>query len=237
MWGQKWGELVWGNTQVLPAFGPWMVLVLGCLLGVTGVLALRSPKKTALFVSALILLVPLGALANFPHAKFADGTIAHGYEVSDDLKELVPRIGAVATTTALPVNFALGTSANIFGSSPVVAPSFSDLQCTVTANLVFRAGPSDTSVYWRLAMNIGGAVTLEPTPLDLIGNPLPFAKTLAPDTYYRATSAATFTIPAGQSASFGAQLTNTGASITTPAASAMGVYHCTITPPPWTSGP
>jgi len=127
MWGQKWGALVWGSTQAVPALTPWMILVLGCLLGIAAVVALRNARKTALFVSALILLVPLAALADFPHPKFTDGTIAHGYEVSDDLKALVPRVGEVTSGGILPSFNSLAT-ATFLSSSPVLAPTFSDLQ-------------------------------------------------------------------------------------------------------------
>src|SRR5689334_23324080 len=85
MWGHKWGVLV----QHVPAFGPWLILVLGCVLGIVAVVALRSARKTAFFVSSLVLLIPLVALADFPHPKFLDVPIAHGYQVSDDLKALV----------------------------------------------------------------------------------------------------------------------------------------------------
>jgi hypothetical protein len=217
-----------------------MVLVLGCLLGVVGVLALRSPRKAGLFISALILLVPLGALADFPHPKFADGTIAHGYEVSDDLKELVPHVGtfsAACCNGALP---GVGGTQSFFSSSTVTAPSFSALQCIVKANLVFKGGSTNNILFWLIAMNIGGTATLEPAPAldNLPGNPLPFAVNSAADIYSYGTSSATFTIPAGQSASFGAKLTNVSPnSISNPAAAERVVYNCTITPPAWTSGP
>ena len=235
MWGQKWGALVGGISQPGSTLGPWL-LVLGCLLGIAAVITLRSARKTGLLVSALILLIPLGALANFPHPRFLDGPIAHGYQVSDDLKELVPRVGEVSSGTLIP-SFAIGTPVTILSSTTVVAPSFSDLQCVVTAVSVFRSGGTSNILFWQIAMRIGGTTTLEPGQIGLPGNPLPFDVVWLPDVYYSATSVAKFIIPAGQSASFGAKISNMGATISSASVSVRNVYNCTITPPPWPSGP
>jgi len=211
-------------------------LVLGCLLGISAVVALRSAKKTALFVSSLILLIPLVALADFPHPKFLDVPITHGYQVSDDLKALVPRVGEINPGAIIPTLSSAGT-ASAFSTSTVVAPAFSDLQCIVTAHAVFRGGGTSNNLLWQIAMRIGTTVTLEPGQVGLPGNPLPLGTVWTPDVYYDATSVEKFTIPAGQTAAFGAKITNLGGTIFSGTLSVKEVYECTITPPTWTSGP
>ena len=232
MWDHKWSALV----QHVPAFGPWLVLLLGCLLGIVAVVALRSARKTAFFVSTLILLIPLAALADFPHPKFLDGPIAHGYQVSDDLKAVVPRAGEITAGVSMPSLSGLG-NVSVFSTSTVTAPAFSALQCIVTAQPVLRAGGPGNKLFWQIAMRIGTTVTLEPGQISLPGNPLPLSIEWSPDFFYSATSVEKFIIPAGQTAAFGAKVFNGGNNILFPVFSVKEVYSCSITPPPWTSGP
>jgi hypothetical protein len=231
MSGHKWGTFVWEAIQPVPSLGPWLILVLGCLLGIVAVIALRSAKKTALVVSGLILLIPLGALADFPHPSFPDGPIAHGNQVSDDLKALVPSVAKVTAGTSLSSFPSAGTT-QFFSTSTVTAPTFSALQCVVTAQTVFRCGNPGRNVLWQIAMRIGTAVTLEPGSIGLPGNPVSQAVIWSPDVFYTATSVEKFTIPAGQTATFGAKYTNVGADISSPSFTVKAVYNCTITPPP-----
>jgi hypothetical protein len=82
MWGQTWGQLVWGQTASVPSLGGWGTLVLGVLLGMTAVLALRrvGARAAGVLVLAVALIVPIAARA-LPFT-FANGTIADADQVN-----------------------------------------------------------------------------------------------------------------------------------------------------------
>jgi hypothetical protein len=94
MWGQNWGQLVWGKAAAVPVLGWWGALLLGAVLGVLGVRFLRKvpPRTAAWFVMALALLIPLAAAANLPFT-FTNGTVA-------DANQVNANFAAVNVTTA-----------------------------------------------------------------------------------------------------------------------------------------
>jgi hypothetical protein len=223
MWGQKWGQMIWGSGAGVPAIGVWGVLFLGCFLGIAAVLLLRSARKTALGLLLLVLLVPLSALASVPFI-FTNGTVADASQVNQDFAAVLPIVGRTSTLATIP-----SSPTYVFPSSPsFVAPR--NLTCIVTIEPYVVTGSPNSMITWITAMKVGSTQSTGPTPgpaqLSLVHMPVGDNEG---DNNYTSTFTEVFSVSSGSSVSFGAQFFNlAGESIVT--AYVNVVYSCT-TPP------
>jgi hypothetical protein len=82
MWGQSWGQMIWGAPTAVPAVEFWGVVLLAALLGSLGVRRLRSarPRLMGMTALAVALLVPITARA-VPFT-FTNGTVADATQVN-----------------------------------------------------------------------------------------------------------------------------------------------------------
>ena len=77
MWGEKWGEMIWGgNTGLQIPIGPWALVALGFVLGAYAVYTHRN-RATHTVPFILILCVPAVAViaASVPNV-FENNTVA-----------------------------------------------------------------------------------------------------------------------------------------------------------------
>ena len=95
MWGETWGTMIWGGGVHVPTVGPLGLLLLGVLLGVTGVLYWKPLSKAGIAVALLAIgTVPLHALA-VTHF-FANGTVADADEVNANFAEIEGSLPSLA---------------------------------------------------------------------------------------------------------------------------------------------
>ena len=95
MWGEKWGEMIWGIASAAPVqipFGPWALIALGFVLGVCAVYANRS-RMARVVPFVMVLLVPMVSViaVNLPHT-FSNGTIADADQVNDNFSAIASSI-------------------------------------------------------------------------------------------------------------------------------------------------
>src|SRR5262249_23524438 len=156
----KWGQMVWGGATAVPGLGPWTAMLLGCLLGVVGVLALRSARKLGLVVTLLVLFVPIAALASVPFI-FVNGTVADANQINRNFASLIPVVGKTQATANIS-----GTAAPtfVFPSSPAfVAPR--DLTCIVTIEPYLATSITNARQFiWSTAIQVGSSQTVGPSP-------------------------------------------------------------------------
>lgn len=100
MWGQSWGDLIWGtaSTTAQVPFGGWALLTLGFLIGVLAARARRSKAHALVLVAGIAVLpaIALTATSTLPHA-FQNGTLADADEVNANFTELENRISGVSS--------------------------------------------------------------------------------------------------------------------------------------------
>jgi hypothetical protein len=222
MWGQKWGQMVWGTAaSAVPAVGLWGILLLGCLLGIFAVLYLRNARKVGLAVSLLVLLVPLSALASVPFI-FANGAVADATQINANFAAVIPLIGrsiASSTNTGTSSVFTFPAAASF------VAPR--DLTCVVTFQPYIATDPTNARILWAPALKVGSTQTALGIPLVPSVTFMPFEAGPG-DRYYSATWTDVVSVSAGSAVSFGARfqsIDNIFYQWTV-----TSVYRCTPTP-------
>ncbi len=156
MWGENWGHFHWGSPVNMPALGPVGFLILGCLLGVSGVLLLRSGRKTAGALAAFLVLVPFTAFATTVPFIFTNGTVADATQVNANFTALTPIIGS--NNGFASSAFDNGTTPWVFASSPdFTAPR--NLTCIVTVEAVGTAATTVTDIQFTPAIQVGSTQT------------------------------------------------------------------------------
>src|SRR5262249_53711812 len=89
MWGQKWGQTIWGGVQAVPAFTFWSSVVLCALLMMLGLRMLRANRRAGgLAVLVLALATPLTARAFTLPYTFANNTVADANQVNANFAAL-----------------------------------------------------------------------------------------------------------------------------------------------------
>lgn len=89
MWGQKWGQLVWGRIAAAPALPAWGILLLGAALFLLTLRLLRARSRT-IGLAALVLAfaVPLTAHAISLPFTFTNGTVADATQINANFAAL-----------------------------------------------------------------------------------------------------------------------------------------------------
>lgn len=182
----------------MPALGPWTTLLLGCVLGIVAVLALRKARRVGLLLTLSVLVAPLTALAGVPFI-FPPGSIPHAHQLNENFAALIPLVGKYNVGAALPTH----GSSFVFPTSPAfVAPR--DLNCVVTVEPYVVIDIPGAVVAWSTAIKIGATQSIGPQvgPAPLV---LEQQSSFAPDTNYFGTYTEVFRVTRGSSVSFGAQ--------------------------------
>jgi hypothetical protein len=112
MWGQKWGTMIWGQLAAVPTTTFVGLLLVGAVLGIVGIRALRGtrPRVVARAIFAMALLVPLAARALPTINSFSNGTVADATQVNANFT-------AVRTLTVAGVSMSVGAT-KYCGSTP-----------------------------------------------------------------------------------------------------------------------
>jgi hypothetical protein len=85
MWGQKWGQLIWGHAASVPAVPLWGILLLFVALTIVGLRFVRArPRTIGLAALALAFAIPLTARALSLPFTFTNGTVADATQVNAD---------------------------------------------------------------------------------------------------------------------------------------------------------
>jgi hypothetical protein len=93
MWGQSWGQMIWGQARAVPALGFWVTILVGAVLGALGARRLRGgrPRVVATVALAIAILVPISARA-LPFV-FSNGTVADATQVNANFAALASQQG------------------------------------------------------------------------------------------------------------------------------------------------
>jgi hypothetical protein len=110
MWGQSWGQMIWGQVQAVPALGFWGTILLGAVLGALGTRRLRGarPRRAAAVALAVALLVPISARA-LPFV-FSNGTVADATQVNANFAALASQQGLAPATAGALVDLQAGSN-------------------------------------------------------------------------------------------------------------------------------
>jgi hypothetical protein len=187
-------------------------MILGGLLGVFGVLVLRSRRKLAIATLILGLLIPVTAIAGVPFI-FANGTIADASQINADFAALTP-IQGKSTVTDIMVS----GDPFVFASTPSVTAAPRNLTCLVTVEANGVAGFSAQPIQMKTAIKVGSTQTAGPENNLFFS----FGPNVSGDNNYFGTYTQVYTVNAGSSVTFGAYIvpsTNFQVNVT-------AVYNC-----------
>jgi hypothetical protein len=104
MWGQSWGQMIWGRGPAVPALGFWSAVLLGAVLAVIGTRYLRSVRPRGLGWIALMVawLIPASVWA-VPFT-FTNGTVADATQVNANFAALTAAQGVAPSTPSALVD-------------------------------------------------------------------------------------------------------------------------------------
>ena len=155
MWGNNWGEIIWGGggVTVQVPFGPWALLLLGFILGICAVIANRYRGARLLPLMVLVFLPVVSVIAaNVPHL-FQNGTTADANQVNENFDALVSAVTQLeervaslesalevsnngdVTLSGTNVTVKAGAIARVQGNITEIDGSTLDLQGSSVANL------------------------------------------------------------------------------------------------------
>jgi hypothetical protein len=97
MWGQSWGQMIWGSLTAVPAVGFWLAMVLAAFLGGLGVRRLRG-RSRVVGAGALLLVLLLPISARAVPFTFTNGSVADATQVNANFAAL-QGIGPTASST------------------------------------------------------------------------------------------------------------------------------------------
>jgi hypothetical protein len=190
MWGQTWGQLIWGQAASVPSLGWWGALLLGVLLGMVAAHTLRGARARAIgaFVLAIAFIVPIAAHA-LPFT-FSNGTIADANQVNANFEAVNITTARIALTSE--VVFPTATSSNyVFEGSTSTLTTTATQRITGSAtSFVFvtaAGGAIDQSFCYRAAATTNPLITFP-------GGVVFSTKTVVPDAPVGSTSFETTTV-------------------------------------------
>jgi len=218
MWGQNWGTFIWGSSTAVPASGFWSVLLLGIALGAVGVKVLKATRARtlAIFCAALAVLAPFSAKA-LPFV-FSNGTVADATQVNANFAALTP------------INGQYHVSGTPNGSQwPILTPSFvapRNLVCTVTV-MVQTIVSTPTTGLATLHPSKSENGVLDEASAPPLGGVIPEWMELSTNTgTYQASRTVQFSVSAGSTVQFGAQMFTSGSFATSTYWKMAATYTC-----------
>jgi hypothetical protein len=218
MWGQLWGSMIFTGVRAVPALNFWLVLLLGALLGIVAVHALRGarPRTIGIAVLALALVIPITARA-VPFV-FTNGSTADATQVNADFNSLTPVTGFFEVPQAA-----------VTGQENVLGPAFTApraMTCIVSEELDWLADPGQPNGVTASASEIkseNGGITPAMAPpanqVSFVGLQLTNAG------YWQSNQTRLFTVASGASVQFGSQIQANG-SVPTSHYLLVLVYSC-----------
>ena len=110
MWGEKWGEMIWGNPNAIipvaiPIDGVWL-FILGIIIGASASAIMARGNNWARLTSlSIILLLPVVAVfaVNLPHT-FTNGTVADADEVNANFEALANNSNSNTYKVSIPTS-------------------------------------------------------------------------------------------------------------------------------------
>jgi hypothetical protein len=119
MWGQNWGQMIWGHASAVPALGFWGAILLAASLGALGARRLRGarPRLMGALALALAILLPISARA-LPFV-FSNGTVADATQVNANFQALASQQGLTPSASSALVDLGIGggcTSGSVVNS-------------------------------------------------------------------------------------------------------------------------
>ena len=169
MWGENWGTMMWGGApaaieQVQVPIGPWALLLLGFLLGVSAVLSRRYCVVRMVPLLVVVLVPMMSVAANL--ITFANGTTADAGEVNANFAVLNDEIAALqaqiatlkiqqsANTTSIATDTNTNTNTTIATEGTDLTPILPDIgvnsaaggnRNTASANFASVSGGRDNT--------------------------------------------------------------------------------------------
>jgi len=216
MWGQKWGQLVWGHVASVPALRFWSVLILGALLGIVAVRCLRQPRprRLGMFILALAMLIPISVRA-VPFT-FANGSVADATQVNADFAAVT-----LLTGSGVGFNPAPSAVATVFGAF-LVAPRALTCVVHVSAQITTNTASPTGDASMSALKNENG---LNSRPTDNLD--AGFARAALGTNTWMVTNTGLFTVASGATVNFGCFVTTTGQFSTAfSALSCRVIYEC-----------
>lgn len=165
MWGEAWGTMIWGGAAFVPEvqvpIGPWALLILGFLLGVSAVLARRHVVARILPL-AIVAVVPLMSIATISLVTFNNGEVADALAVNsnfDALKQELAALHARVSTNSSAIS--TNTSAISTNSSSIASTTtdLTEVHSDISANAIGVTALTDTLI-GVTRETIGGHPTL-----------------------------------------------------------------------------
>jgi hypothetical protein len=171
MWGQNWGQMIWGGTAAVPALGTWGAIFVGALLLAFGVRRLRGPRPRVVGAVALAfaVLLPLSARA-LPFV-FANGTVADATQVNANFAALA---GIAPTATSALVDLTGSNTATCPGgplANMRILPNGNFSTLNIAAGQTFVVTEINVGLAFGTSFaNHTMAVEVGRTPVDASGN-------------------------------------------------------------------
>jgi hypothetical protein len=223
MWGQNWGQMIWGQLAAVPAVDFGGALLLGALLGVVAVRSLRGarPRTIATVLLGLALLVPLSARA-VTLITFTNGTVADANQVNANFAALAPLDGFYQSNST--GTGAIGSQTDILATS-FVAPR--SMTCTVYAeSTIFAGSPSSMTGFAEVEpiMSQNGTISFAAAPPRSTEVPAVYKFEVTPQ--WGATQTRPFSITSGATVSFGCRAYAFGNFNTATQMTCTVVYSC-----------
>jgi len=218
MWGQNWGQMIWGGTPV-PAIGFWGTLLLGAVLGAVGVSFLRGrkPRTVGAIVLALALIIPISARA-ITLITFTNGTIADANQVNANFAALNP----VSNFNEMNSAPAIGAQSDLL-SPTFVAPRA--MTCTVSAESSIIAGSSPAgTAFVRAIKSENGVISFASAPPQNGAKGVGFSSTAAGE--WNSTQTRQFSVGAGATIAFGCRAIASGDFMNATNMFCVIVYNC-----------
>jgi hypothetical protein len=222
MWGQLWGQMLWGRATPVPAIGFWGALLLGAVLGALGVRLLRGarPRTLGALALGLALIIPISARA-ITLISFTNGTIADANQVNANFAALTP-VSGFNEMVSLP---AIGAQSDIL-SPTFVAPRAMTCTVTVETSVLVPASPPGGTVFVRAIKNENGVISYASAPPQNGAVGVGMSLTAGGGNGYNQVQTRQFPVSAGATVSFGSRIFANGDFVNATNLFCVLVYNC-----------
>lgn len=135
MWGQNWGELTWGAmTAAQVPIGPWALLILGFILGISAIKA-RDSAVARVIPLGVIVLIPFMANSAGNLIVFQNGTKADAEEINQNFSSLATDIGLNSSGIS-SLDSSLATNTQLVNSLTIGLLNTQDDVATAEAEII-----------------------------------------------------------------------------------------------------